>query len=124
MFPLFLLMTLEVLFINLLLAKETFSVIFFCGQDCCFVPVYYMVQGDGALTMSRLFGSLILDCSLVFLKSQFQILFSLADVKKKIGASIFVGTAALKYPKKFSSRGNATFKKQFQFISNIKLDRC
>ena len=29
------------------LSKETFSVVFFCGQDCCFVPVYYMIQGIG-----------------------------------------------------------------------------
>ena len=33
------------------LSKETFSIVFFCGQDCCFIPVYYMVQGDGVLNL-------------------------------------------------------------------------
>ena len=74
-------MTLELLFINL--SKETFSGVFFCGQVCCFVPVYYMVQGDGVLTKSRLFRSMILDRSPLFGKSQFQVLFTLVNVNKR-----------------------------------------
>ena len=65
------------------LSKKTFSVVFFCDQDCCFVPVFYMVQGAGVFTESRLFGSLILDRSLVFQKSQFQVSFTWTDVNKK-----------------------------------------
>ena len=65
------------------LSKETFSIVFFCGQDCCFIPVYYMVQGDGVLIKSRLFWSLILDRSLVFGKARLQVSFSLAYVNKR-----------------------------------------